>query len=334
MSKVIMISRDPKALDADSAVGKRIQEYRALFDELDVVVINGNIFSFFKSFFTVAKIARKIGRGNWITSQDPFEAGILAYVIAKLFGLRLQLQLHTDIFSHFYPRASLGNFFRTLLARFLLPRADSVRVVSNKIKESLKGLKNVFVLSIFVDVQSIAVSSLTFNLREKYPQFTKIILVVARLEKEKNLLLALNAFYKMVRNNPKVGLVVVGGGKEEARLKSYAKHLGINRSVQFEGWLSDPSSAYKSADLLLVTSFYEGYGMNIIEALACGCPVISTDVGIAAEAGATIANYDAGDIALKAEEILTKGTRGVLTPAFGQMSKQEYLQKFKATFGI
>ena len=50
-----------------------------------------------------------------------------------------------------------------------------------------------------------------------------------------------------------------------------------------EPWTDDPFSYYKTADLFLLTSNYEGYGMAVVEAMAAGCPVIMTDVGLAGE---------------------------------------------------
>ncbi|MES2059984.1 MAG: glycosyltransferase [Patescibacteria group bacterium] len=336
--KVIMISRDKGVLDKESAVSHRIAEYKELFDDLEVVFIGGQwkIFSFLSAFPRAAWIARRFGKGAWITSQDPFESGIVALSIAKLFGLRLQFQLHTDVFSYFYPRHSLMNFCRMICTRALIPRANSLRVVSEKIRNEiverhLLPEQKIFVLPIYVEKEN-DVHGPSYDLRAKYPEFEKIILIVARLEREKNLPLALESFQKVLRGMPKAGLVILGEGRQRAKLRDFARHLNIIESVRFEGWQTDTASAYQSADLLLVTSFYEGYGMNIIEALAAGCPVVSTDVGIAGEAGAIISNYDAGDIALKSLEILRQNKRGVLSSGVANLTKQEYLEKFKNTF--
>ena len=51
----------------------------------------------------------------------------------------------------------------------------------------------------------------------------------------------------------------------------------------FEGWQENLISYYKTANLFLLSSNYEGYGMTLLEAAAAGCPIISTDVGIAGE---------------------------------------------------
>lgn len=335
--KVLMISRDEKVLERGSVPYRRMQEYRTLFDDLKIVIMRGNIFSFLMAFAIAGRIAKDMNKSDWVTSQDPFEAGIVALVISKVFGLKLQLQLHTDVFDPHFKRHSIMNKFRVFLAKALLPHADSVRVVSERIKHSLTEHRilnteysKVHVLPIFVDINQIKSQPIKFDLRERFPEFEKIIIIVARLEREKNISLALEAFQKILKNVPKAGLVIFGTGSEESRLKNYAKKLGISDSVKFDGWTNDPVSAYKSANLLLVTSLYEGYGMNIIEALACGCPVVSNDVGIAADAGAVIVS-DLDDMVLKVVRLMSDEAKAILNSEF-VITKQEYLQRFKQTF--
>ena len=58
---------------------------------------------------------------------------------------------------------------------------------------------------------------------------------------------------------------------------------GLHGNVVFAGWSDDIVSYYKTADLFLLTSDYEGYGMTLIEAAAAGCPIVTTDVGAVGE---------------------------------------------------
>ncbi len=323
-----MISRDAKVLDPDSAAALRMKEYRSLFDDLYIVVMRGNVFSFLMAFFTAGRFARKMTKGDYVTAQD-MESGIVAFVIAKVFRLRLQLQIHTDIFDPYFRKHSVLNFVRFCLAKILLPRADSIRVVSDRIKQSLTQYSKIHVLPIYVD--TVLTSDQSLNLKTKYPEFRKIVLIVSRLEKEKNLTMALIAFQKMSRMKEGLGLVIAGTGREEKWLRKYVKHLDIEEKVRFEGWVTDTTSLFKSADLLLVSSFYEGYGMTVIEALSTGCPVVSTDVGVARDAGAIITDFDPGEMALKALEVIKTGKKGELDPKFS-ISKSKYLEEFKNTF--
>ena len=356
-----MISRDVKALDQSSAVFDRLKEYSTLFERLDVVVMGrkpkhvkysnteklyiydttskSKLISLIKTFLKTLKIARKSTNGDtWISSQDPFESGLLAFVIAKISHIKLQVQFHTDCFNIQFIKHRVINYFRALAARFIFVRADSVRVVSDRIKSSLLtfdfGLATkIHVLPIWTDVESIqkSVVSNDWNLRNKFPEFKKIILIIARLESEKNIELSLRAFKKVLRINNEVGLIIAGNGSKENWLKNLTKSLGIERNVRFLGWVGDTASLYKTSDILLVTSFYEGYGLNMVEAVACGCPVVATDVGVSKELDVTIVTYDAGQIAIVLKEVLDQ-SQSLKIPEEFIISKQRYLEGFKNTF--
>jgi putative flippase GtrA len=97
-----------------------------------------------------------------------------------------------------------------------------------------------------------------------------------------------------------------------------------------EPWCDDPASYYKTADCFLITSDYEGYGMTIVEALAAGCPVVSTDVGIAKEAGASIGTDAAKLGALLLQTLIGYG-RNKLPETF-LVDKQRYLETMKLSW--
>jgi hypothetical protein len=92
-------------------------------------------------------------------------------------------------------------------------------------------------------------------------------------------------------------------------LEKLTTELNIKERVFFEGH-REPAAYYAIADLTLVPSLYEGYGMTIIESLAAGVPVISNDVGIAPEAGASITLEQNWPTAIR--ELLARGDRGIL----------------------
>ncbi len=109
--------------------------------------------------------------------------------------------------------------------------------------------------------------------------------MASRLTKEKNIGLAIDGFSEVLKQYPKTGLIIVGDGPELNNLKSVSQNLKIDKQIIFEEWKNQDIliSYYKTADLFLFTSNYEGYGMTVVEAMAAGCPVLMTDVGIANE---------------------------------------------------
>ena len=112
-----------------------------------------------------------------ITCQDPFEAGLVGYSLKHRFNLPLQLQIHTDFLSPFYWRESYLNKLRVLLALYLIPRADGIRVVSERIERSLeskiRGRKlRITNLPIFVQKERFLNYPVpSIDLRKKHPQF-------------------------------------------------------------------------------------------------------------------------------------------------------------------
>ena len=101
------------------------------------------------------------------------------------------------------------------------------------------------------------------------------IVTVGSFKAQKNHKLLLNAFARI--NLPNSRLMFVGDGKERESLLSTANELGINEKIILTGFCLDPTPFYKTADLFVLSSDYEGFGNVIIEALACGIPVVSTD---------------------------------------------------------
>ena len=124
--------------------------------------------------------------------------------------------------------------------------------------------------------------------------------MISRLEKEKNIKMAIKAFSQVLEKYPNIGLIIVGEGKERTSLVELTEKLNIKKSIIFENWQSDQEiliSYYKTCDIFLNTSWYEGYGMTLKEAQMAGCKIISTDVGIAREVGAEVVGFGEGEIA-------------------------------------
>lgn len=323
----IMISTDRGIFNKKSAVRARMIEYSKLYKELHIVIFSTkrheieeisdncdvystNSLSRLTYVFGAYRIGRRIikdldlSESILITCQDPFETGLVGFWLKKIKkSAELILQIHTDLFSPNFASHTLLNKIRLHVSRFTLPHADFVRVVSNKIADSLvqKGIdKNKIIIKpIDVNVDYIKNGNVSFNLHERFPKFRKIILMVSRLESEKNIDLAVRAMKTVISKIQDAGLIIVGSGTEQSKLEKLAYNLNISPSVAFVGWQNDLISYYRGCDAFLVTSLYEGYGMTLKEAESAGCRIVSTYVGIAREVGATIVDWNEKDIAEK-----------------------------------
>jgi glycogen synthase len=109
----------------------------------------------------------------------------------------------------------------------------------------------------------------------------RLVLLVGRLVYEKGFQLALDALPGVIERVGGVRFLVAGSGTHEAELKSQAERLGLLRHGTFLGWIGDDvlHSLYRIADLCVVPSIYEPFGLVALEAMASGCPCIVADTG-------------------------------------------------------
>ncbi len=309
--KVLMISTDRNIFTPESAVSERMKEYGALVEELHIVVMSDtshgfkdkqlgkNIwvyptsvsFKFLRPSVAAAigkKIVfdRKFVRGkSLITAQDPFECGLAGLKVKSKWRIPLEVQLHTDPFSPYF--TGFLNTLRKRIARRVLKNADTLRVVSQSLLDAVSSelsfdRAKASVLPIFVDVKKIEDARVSFDLHARYG-WHFVMLVAARLTPEKNLSQALRVLKRVREYFPDTGLVILGDGPERGSLEALAKSLGIFGGVAFAGWQEDTASYFKTANLFIQTSRFEGYGLALVEAGLSGLPVVTTPVGIAEE---------------------------------------------------
>ena len=304
--KILMISADKKIGDEKSDVYERQRAYARMCDELHIIVLTDsgggdrvreNLFLYAASGNKIMqrmhalRIARLVAKGrkmNVITAQSPDEIGLIAYIIARLFHIRLQLQVHTDVCSPWYRSAGMVPRMKYMLARFLLRRADCVRVVSARIARSLVSELNIpesliTVLPIFTDVALFAKRiEAPKDGRMRKPECS-MIAVGRFLDKEKNFSMLIRAMITVVKQCPAAVLTLVGDGPDKEYYEMLVAAFNLKNNVFLKPWRNDLSVLYPSFDLFVLPSYIEGWGMAVIEAMAAGLAVVMTDVGVAGE---------------------------------------------------
>ena len=306
---MLSIGTDRTILRPESPAAHRQIAYGTKFDELNIIICSLRREALSPQTLSVGvhayptasssrwlyglgalRIARRLPKPDVITAQDPFETGLIGLIISRFLKVPLHVQVHTDFLAPEFVHHSLLNKVRVMLAGFVLPRAHRIRVVSERIRKSIDEhyhLRSLItVLPIFVDIERLRTAR-AGTLGNTFMRFKKKILVVARLEAEKNVELALRSFAGAAPKD--ACLIILGDGSERRNLERLASKLGVESQVFFEGE-QDALPYYALADLVVVPSSYEGYGMVIVEALSAGKPVLSTDVGVAREAGAIVAS--------------------------------------------
>ncbi len=311
--KVLFISNDPSIFDAASSARARMRTYAAAIGELHILssapprtlrIDEGTLHLhpvFASKFFRVralAKLARVLIDTEHIeivSAQDPFEHGLAALKAVEGTNAKLHIQVHTDFLSPWFVRSGnwrsprvhmpLLNRFRRKIADRVLPKANGIRVVSKRVKDSLIARygKN-------IPDPSIIPVAVGYTLPPKAPlptrPFTFTLITVGRLEPEKRIEDILAALKLVAGHYPMIGLVVVGEGRERGRLERMARRLGLSDRVIFvKGWLPAETAwgMMQSAQAYIQASAYEGYGRTLLEAALAKIPIITTDVGIVGE---------------------------------------------------
>lgn len=341
MTRVLSLGTDRKLLEDGSAVRARQEAYARCLGALDCIVFSRETALVGRTDGSLSvtptssrsrllygydawRLARRLPRPDVVTVQDPFETGLIGLVIARMRRVPLHVQVHTDFTAVAFKRHSLVNRVRYHLAWIVLRRAARVRVILERTKDELvrRGIRTtISILPVFVDVARLAAIA-----REKHPRFKISALYVGRLEPEKHPCLAIDAVAHVRASGHDIGLTIAGEGSELAFLKEKVRAAGLEGRVEFVGFQRDIAPFLSKADVVLVPSRYEGYGLVIVESLAAGVPVIATDVGVAREAGAIVT-----DERYFAETLLawlSDGPRSASLTGYPYASFDEYVEKW------
>ncbi|MFU8779115.1 MAG: glycosyltransferase, partial [Roseovarius sp.] len=171
------------------------------------------------------------------------------------------------------------------LLRRTYPRADGIIAVSDGIADDLRSY-----LSLPHDrVTVINNPALTQEVLARSEQpadhhwldnpatARETIISVGRLDRQKDFPTLIRAFAQLREAEPALRLVIVGEGRERANLESLVQTLGLTDCVDLPGFRTNPWAFMRRAALFVSSSAWEGFGNVHVEALGCGCPVVSTD---------------------------------------------------------
>jgi glycogen(starch) synthase len=171
--------------------------------------------------------------------------------------------------------------------RWMANRADGVIVCSYYMRGHVADIfdideRRVAVIPNGVDPSELQPTGDLGALRREFAApHEKLVLLVGRLVYEKGFQLALDALPGVIERVGDVRFLVAGSGTHEGELKAQAARLGLSEHGTFLGWISDDvlHRLYGIADLCVVPSIYEPFGLVALEAMASGCPCIVADTG-------------------------------------------------------
>lgn len=239
-----------------------------------------------KAFMLAYRILRDRVPAPWVVvSQDPFETCFLARLLQQFFSFSHHVEVHGDVFNLPASQKTVLTKIRLRYAKSVLPKLNSVRVVSQRIKESLVTLgvaeAKISVLPIFFSIDSY----LSLGTQRTYGRTPRVeLLFVGRLEPEKNIPLLIRSMAYLKEQGKAVHLSIVGDGGLRAMLEAMVLERGLTEGVSFSGWQEDLLPYYARADVFTFSSNHEGWGMVLVEAMAAGLPIVTTNVGCVGEA--------------------------------------------------
>ena len=186
--------------------------------------------------------------------------------------------------------------------RFGLERCDAVTAVSrflaDRVPTWFSPCPPIEVLPDFVDTRRFS----------PVPTRGPTLVHVSNFRPVKRTSDAVRAFY-LLRRTRAAKLVLIGTGPEEPEVRDLAARLGVTKDVEFVGEDPEVARHLKGAAALLSTSEFEGFGMSLLEAMACAVPVITTDSGgvrevVDASCAKVVGVGDLEGLARAADEVL------------------------------
>ena len=169
-----------------------------------------------------------------------------------------------------------------VLYRLLFPVADRIVAVSKGVANSLVeqlGVPRENIEMIYNPVTRPEIDELARESPD-HPWMSKdgppVFLAVGRLTPAKDFITLLRAFHRVSRSRH-ARLIILGEGPQRSRLERFIRRMAMTERVSLPGWSPNPFAYMSRASGLVVSSKYEGLSLVLIEALACGCPVVSTD---------------------------------------------------------
>jgi glycosyltransferase involved in cell wall biosynthesis len=202
-----------------------------------------------------------------------------ANLINALVSHRPLLTVHNHMTAFSGMRGSVESFFVRILNKVLYRRATVV-AVSQSIKCDLVENFGMSAERVVVIPNAVNPADIAKMVEERaavpWDLAMPIVITAGRLSPEKGQGYLIRAFAE-VRKTLRCQLAILGAGELESQLKQLSSDLGITHDVHFLGWQPNPFKYISKATVFVSPSLTEGFGLTVLEAMACNVPVIATD---------------------------------------------------------
>ena len=208
-------------------------------------------------------------------------AAVISWTLSGRHG-RLILSDHEHLSRSYLGQNRVKPAYLKNLIRFTYPWASGIVTVSQGVKDDLctLGTLSSKKVRVIYNPAATGVSSAreSDEVREKLwgRGFKCHILTVGRLTVEKDFKTLITAF-SLLPAELNAKLIILGEGPLRKELTAFVMKLGLHDRVVLPGFVTDPYPMFRSADLFVLSSLWEGFGNVIVEALECGIPVVCTN---------------------------------------------------------
>jgi len=222
-----------------------------------------------------------------VVATHTAKAGFVGRVAAWLAGAPVIVHTyHGHVFHGYFSPAKTRLFL--LLERFAARLSDAIIALTPGQRDDLVNVYHIApagkftVMGYGLDLSAFAAAqrrSRAFRRAWGVTDDAPLITIVGRLAPVKNHALFLQAAATVREALPAARFAIVGDGELRAELEAQVDALGLRDAVFFTGWQKDVTPVYADSDVLVISSVNEGTPFTVIEAMAAGCPVVSTAVG-------------------------------------------------------
>lgn len=262
----------------------------------------------------------KTAAATHASTQSPFQLYHATEHLLPRLPMPTVLTVHDLIFERFPQHHTLTNrLFLKVGMPLFVKAATSIIAVSQQTKRDLVEFYRTPAEKIHVIYEGIddhfqpAAAAEVARVKTTYSPERPYLLMVGTLEPRKNHATALRALLRLKQQGFAHRLLIVGGhGWLFEPIRKLVDELGLGNDVTFTGYIpqADLPPLYTGADCVLLPSLYEGFGFPVLEAMACGAPVVCSNVSslpeVAGNAALLVAPQDDAALAAALQRVITE----------------------------
>ena len=272
----------PEVRLIDLSASKKFTRFLSLIQYLPIKAMKAHdVNSLFKALPALIHYLRKEKPRVLLSALE--HANFLALLAKKvsLSSTRVYISEHNTL-RHTAQRKTSRDKIGLCLIKFFYPWAEAVIAVSRGVAEDLANIVKLPHEKIRVIYNPVVTPEIFSKAKEplEHPWFVPdqppVILAVGRLTEVKDYYTLIRAF-ALVRAERSVRLVILGEGEDRSKLEALVQELGLRDYVSLPGFVDNPYAYMARASILVLSSIREGFGNVLVEAMAVGTPVVSTD---------------------------------------------------------